>query len=217
MNRVLEIDEDLAYAVVEPGVSFKDLYEAVQASGKKLWVDIPDLSWGSVIGNTLEHGNGFTLYSDHLAAQCGMEVVLADGSVVRTGTGAMTGSKTWHLSERGFGPSTDSLFMQSNMGIVTKMGYWLMPQPDAFKDCEIKVRRDIDLEALVEAFRPFMVDRTVSNWPMLYCPLSVIRGISVSLCTATGRSSSVTSSASARRSHPSPTPRSSATPSTLRR
>ncbi|MEU1163857.1 FAD-binding oxidoreductase [Streptomyces sp. NPDC005921] len=174
MNRVLEIDEDLAYVVVEPGVSFRDLYDAVRESGRKLWVNMPDISWGSVIGNTLDHGNGFTLYADHPAAQCGMEVVLADGSVVRTGTGAMTGSRTWHLSKRGFGPSTDSLFMQSNMGIVTKMGVWVMPQPDAFMDCEIKVRRDDDLEALVEAFRPFMVDRTVSNCPMLYHPLSVL-------------------------------------------
>ncbi|WP_228033761.1 hypothetical protein [Streptomyces spongiae] len=100
-------------------MSFKDLYEAVHASGKKLWVDIPDLSWGSVIGNPLEHGNGFTLYSDHPAARHGGRPRGRFGGV-RTGTGAMTGSKTWHLSKRGFGPSTDSLFMQSNMGIVTK-------------------------------------------------------------------------------------------------
>ncbi|WP_330350355.1 FAD-binding oxidoreductase [Streptomyces sp. NBC_00582] len=167
MNRVLEIDEDLAYVVVEPGVSFRDLYDAVQASGKKLWVNMPDISWGSVIGNTLDHGNGFTLYGDHAAAQCGMEVVLADGSLVRTGTGAMTASKTWHLSKRGFGPSTDSLFMQSNMGIVTKMGVWVMPQPDTYKVCDIKVRQESDLEALVDTFRPFLVDGTVANCPML--------------------------------------------------
>ena len=33
MNRVLEIDGDAAYAVVEPGVSFFELYEAVRGSG----------------------------------------------------------------------------------------------------------------------------------------------------------------------------------------
>jgi 4-cresol dehydrogenase (hydroxylating) len=30
MNRVLEINEELAYAVVEPGVRWFDLYEAIQ-------------------------------------------------------------------------------------------------------------------------------------------------------------------------------------------
>jgi 4-cresol dehydrogenase (hydroxylating) len=33
MNRVLEINEELAYAVVEPGVRWFDLYEAIRAGG----------------------------------------------------------------------------------------------------------------------------------------------------------------------------------------
>ena len=36
MNRVLEINEELGYAVVEPGVRWFDLYEAIQAAGTKL-------------------------------------------------------------------------------------------------------------------------------------------------------------------------------------
>src|SRR4249919_3903650 len=52
MNRVLEIDGKAAYAVVEPGVSFFDLYEAVRESGHPLWISVPDLGWGSVIGNS---------------------------------------------------------------------------------------------------------------------------------------------------------------------
>ena len=57
MNRVLEINEELGYAVVEPGVRWFDLYEAIQAGGHKLSVSIPDLGWGSVVGNTLDHGD----------------------------------------------------------------------------------------------------------------------------------------------------------------
>ena len=34
MNRVLEIDEDSAYAVVEPGVRWFDLYDALRAGGR---------------------------------------------------------------------------------------------------------------------------------------------------------------------------------------
>ena len=51
MNKVLEINEESRYAVVEPGVRWFDLYDAVQAGGHKLMVSIPDLGWGSVIGN----------------------------------------------------------------------------------------------------------------------------------------------------------------------
>src|SRR5690606_13441185 len=44
MNRVLHIDRELAYAVVEPGVSWFDLREALDASGNEdLWFSIPDL------------------------------------------------------------------------------------------------------------------------------------------------------------------------------
>lgn len=174
MNRVLEINEELAYVVVEPGVSFRDLYDAVQASGKKLWIDVPDLGWGSVIGNTIEHGYGYTPYGDHAAVQCGMEVVLASGEVIRTGYGAMPDNPSWHLSKRGYGPSTDSLFMQSNMGVVTKMGMWVMPQPEAYLDGWIKVENDSDLEPLIDALRPLLIDRTIPNYPMMFNAFSVL-------------------------------------------
>ena len=41
---------------------------------------------------------------DHFDAVCGMEVVLANGEVVRTGMGALPGSKTWQQYKYGFGP-----------------------------------------------------------------------------------------------------------------
>ncbi len=42
MNRILEIDERNAYALVEPGVTYFDLYRAIQDKGLNLWIDCPD-------------------------------------------------------------------------------------------------------------------------------------------------------------------------------
>jgi 4-cresol dehydrogenase (hydroxylating) flavoprotein subunit len=167
MSKVLEIDEDNAYAVVEPGVRFFDLYDAIRAGGHKLMISVPDLGWGSVIGNTLDHGFGYTPYGDHTASQCGMEVVLANGDVLRTGMGAMRGNRTWQTYKKGFGPTLDGLFMQSNFGIVTKMGMWLLPTPECYMSCYVSVPMEADLEALIETIRPLVLDRTIPNYPIV--------------------------------------------------
>ena len=167
LNRVLDVNEDLAYAVVEPGVSFFDLCAELQRRGSALWASIPDLGWGSVIGNTVDHGVGYLPGGNHADSMCGMEVVLASGEVIRTGMGAMAGNQAWHAHRRGFGPAVDSLFMQSNFGIVTKMGKWLTPRPEVYVPVEVRAARESDLEALIDTMRPLLLDGTVSNVPLL--------------------------------------------------
>ena len=141
MNRVIEVNERNAYALVEPGVSYFDLYRYIQDKGYKLWIDCPDPGWGSPIGNALDHGAGFTVtpYRDHFDAHCGMEVVLANGEIVRTGMGALPGAKTWQQFKYGYGPFVDGIFSQSNFGVVTKMGFWLYPQPEAYREGIVNV------------------------------------------------------------------------------
>jgi 4-cresol dehydrogenase (hydroxylating) flavoprotein subunit len=58
-----------------------------------------------VIGNTLDHGITYMPYGVDFGLPCGMEVVLADGSVMRTGMGAMPGNRSWHVQAR---PRTDA-------------------------------------------------------------------------------------------------------------
>jgi FAD/FMN-containing dehydrogenase len=133
MNRILEVSERNAYALVEPGVSYFDLYRHIRENKLKVWIDCPDPGWGSPLGNSLDHGAGYTgiPYRDHFDAHCGMEIVLANGELVRTGMGALPESETWQQFKYGMGPTIDGLFAQSNFGIVTKMGFWLMPEPEA--------------------------------------------------------------------------------------
>ena len=152
MNRVLEVNEKSAYALVEPGVSYFDLYNYITERKLDVWIDPPDPGWGSVIGNALDGGGGWTAYPfrDHFGAHCGMEVVLGDGEIVRTGMGAVPNSKTWQENKWGYGPWVDGLFRQGNMGIVTKMGFWLMPRPEAYIAGTIQVFNDRDIIPLMD-------------------------------------------------------------------
>ena len=162
MNRVLEIDEELGCALVEPGVTFFDLFNALQAAGGKLWISTPAPGWGSVIGNALEHGVGYTPYGVHAETMCGMEVVLANGEVVRTGIGGVAGSRDWQAFKYGYGPVWDGMFTQSNFGIVTKMGLWLMPQPEGVANLVIGVPNVGDMPVLVDTLRPLRLDNTIN-------------------------------------------------------
>lgn len=165
MNRVLEINEDLGYAMVEPGVSWIDLYEAIEAGGHDLVASIVDVGWGGVVSNTLDHGLTYMPYSIDQASHCGMEVVLPDGDLIRTGMGAMEGNKTWPLYKRGLGPTSTELFMQSNYGIVTKMGYWLMPKPEVYMPLWLRSWNEDDIGPIVDALRELMLDGTIDMRP----------------------------------------------------
>ncbi|MCP4646040.1 MAG: FAD-dependent oxidoreductase, partial [bacterium] len=80
MNRILEVNTDLAYAVIEPGVSQQQLYRYLQEHKTGLWMDATGAGLdASLVGNTLERGFGHTRNGDHFSTTSGMEVVLADG------------------------------------------------------------------------------------------------------------------------------------------
>jgi len=108
-----------------------------------------------------EHGVGYTPYGDHVIMQCGMEVILADGTVVQTGMGALPGSQTNHLYKYGFGPSVDGLFTQSNFGVVTKIGMWLMPEPPGYRPYMVTFEKESDLHAITEVLRPLKVNMLI--------------------------------------------------------
>jgi 4-cresol dehydrogenase (hydroxylating) flavoprotein subunit len=168
MNRVLEVNGELAYAVVEPGVSWFDLYDAIRAGDHDLMLSIPDLGWGSVVGNSLDNGMTYLPYGADFMAPCGLEVVLANGDVMRTGMGAIPDNKVWHLYKRGLGPVLDPLFMQSNYGIVTRMGVWLMRKPEAYAPLMLTAPQDSDLEAVVDTLRELRLEGTIQGVPILF-------------------------------------------------
>jgi 4-cresol dehydrogenase (hydroxylating) len=173
MDKVLDVSEGNCSCLVEPGVSYFDMYRHLQETGSKLWLDVPDPGWGSMIGNALDSGGGYTAapYRGHFEAQCGIEAVLATGELFRTGMGAMPGSETWQQYRMGIGPCLDGLFRQSSLGIVTKMGFWLFPRPEAYLSGSIDLLRFEEIEPLIELMNELEYGNIFNGMPGVSSPV----------------------------------------------
>jgi 4-cresol dehydrogenase (hydroxylating) len=163
MNRILELDTTLGYCVLEPGVGFFDLYEHIQRENAPLWMSVPGNAWGSVIGNALDHGIGYTPYGLHSRNLCGIEAVLPDGDLVRTGMGAMNGNPSWHVFPSSFGPDWTQMFTQSNLGIVTKAGLWLQPAPEASTLLSWDIPKEEDIGWVVDTITPLKISGVIEQ------------------------------------------------------
>ena len=163
----IEVDEANGTVIVEPGVSFYDLYDYIQANNLPYWISTPGNSWGSVMGNALDRGLGYTPYGEHTKRICGLEVVLPNSEVVRTGMGAFPGSDAWTLYPYGYGPAWDQMFCQSNFGVVTKMGLWLMPEPESLMGMDVEFDRPEDLKAMIDVIGPLRREGVLQQSPSI--------------------------------------------------
>ena len=191
MDRILEVDEKAAYAVVEPGVTFFDLYHHCRKFAPTLWPSCPSIAWGSVIGNvghvtppgelcndalkiltweiqTLDRGFGYTAQGNHQGYICGMEVMLPDGNLIPTGQWAVDNSPSAFACRAGFGPQVDGLFLQSNLGVVTKLGIWVQPQPDTMMPVCLEMDELEDLQDLVDILAELRREDILQNDPSIF-------------------------------------------------
>lgn len=150
MNRIIEVNTREGYMIVEPGVSFIELDRHLVENKIDYVPSAPGPGWGSPIGNALDRGAGFP-YGDNFAAVKGLEVVLADGEILRTGRGAMADSRLWALYPYALGPDLRGLFLQSNFGIVTKACFWITPKGQASGGFTITSQFDDDLDPIIDA------------------------------------------------------------------
>lgn len=100
-----------------------------------------------------------------------MEIVLPNGEVMRTGMGALPGENgqdnlTWQSFQPAYGPFSDGMFSQSNYGVVTKMGFWLMPET-GHQSYMVTFPREEDFPQIVEIIRPLALKRILGNIPQL--------------------------------------------------
>ncbi len=163
MNRIVEVNDELAYAIIEPGVSYRQISEHLRTHGHALWADCIDgTPDGSVVGNALDRGIGETPYGDHFGNLCGLEVVLPTGELIATGGGGAE-LRTRHVHKWGVGPYIEGLFSQSNLGVVVRAGIWLMPEPECFNSFVFELHEEQHFAAVVDAFRRLSLQGVLSS------------------------------------------------------
>jgi FAD/FMN-containing dehydrogenase len=135
MNRIVELSTSDMVAVIEPGVTFGQLDEAMQTLRPKLTIGFPlSPPESSVAVNCLLDGLGnLSLRHGSMADWiAGLEVVRADGSLLRTGASALGVPVPFSRAPL---PDLTGLFVswQSTTGIVSKLAVHLWPEP-AFRE-----------------------------------------------------------------------------------
>ena len=125
MNRILAIDAINRRAEVQPGVVNLDLSEAAAKHGLYFAPDPSSQKACTIGGNVAENSGGpHTLaYGVTVNHVCGLEVVLADGSVVRFG-GRINDGPGYDLA--GFFTGSEG-----TIGIATRIVVKLLPLPES--------------------------------------------------------------------------------------
>lgn len=125
MNRILEVNTDASYVVIEPGVTYDELTARLAEEGFRC--QLPTSPGGSTpVGNQLVRPSG-SLSNRHIDSIIGLEVVLPNGNIINTGSGAFPFSGFYMR----YGPFPDlaGLFCcaHGTLGVVTKASLKIYP------------------------------------------------------------------------------------------
>ena len=155
LDRITELDLKQACVTIEPGVTQGQLVNYLRKVKSGLWVDVTGASaHTSLIGNIMERGVGYSPYSNRIAHISRIEVVLPDGELIVTGFGKYHNAHADRIYPFGLGPSLDGLFAQSNLGIVTRLTLWLMPEPERMECFYFKAYGEDQLTDIIDALQP---------------------------------------------------------------
>jgi len=136
MNRIEKIDLDNKVVIVEPGAIWHGVDVELNKLGWELAVPGPGGMFsctigGSVAYNAVPHGlAGYGMTGEHVI---GLEVVLPNGTVVHTGSGANEPAGHLYFERNSNGPDLAGLFIGSCgvLGIITKVIFRIRRVPSA--------------------------------------------------------------------------------------
>jgi glycolate oxidase len=123
MNRILELDEDNLTLTVEPGVLLLDIYEYVESRGLYYPVN-PGEKSATIGGNISTNAGGMSAVKYGITRDYvrGLEVALADGSVLELGGKVAKNSSGYSLKDLVVGS-------EGTLAVVTKIILRLLPLP----------------------------------------------------------------------------------------
>ena len=124
MDRILELDEDNLMITVEPGVRTIDIYNYCADRGLFFPPDPASWKFSTIGGNIAENAGGaravkYGVTRDYVM---GLEVVLADGSIIQTGGKAIKNVTGYDLTRLMVGS-------EGTLGVITKAILKLIPMP----------------------------------------------------------------------------------------
>jgi len=134
LNRVLRVAAEDLTVTVQAGATWRDIHRALAPHGLRLPFFGTFSGAAATVGGGLSHGAlffGSARYGSAADQVLGLEVVLADGSRLRTGREAVQASGQPLL--RGYGPDLTGLFLHDGgaFGIKTQASFPLIPAPAA--------------------------------------------------------------------------------------
>ena len=173
MNKIIRIDAESHYAVIEPGVSHAQLAtELYKHNLRWSWPVGPPSA--SVSSNALCHGIGglsgrYGLNSEEITS---MEVVLPTGELVRVGSCAIQ-EESWHSLLPL--PQLDGLFKGwlGTSGVVTKMGVRVHPIPPLLKVFTVSTHNIEDMTSYMVNLGNYEIcdDLTAVSWWLSQVPI----------------------------------------------
>ncbi|MCB2107544.1 MAG: FAD-binding oxidoreductase [Rhodobacteraceae bacterium] len=167
MNKIVEISEDDMYITVEAGVTWLQIYEALKPKGLRLPFFGTFSGAKATVGGGLSQGAlfmGTARYGQGCDIVLGLEIVLADGSVVTTGQGGFKNARPFY---RTYGPDLTGLFVHDGgaFGIKTKATLKIIRAPKyqdyasfAFKGIEAASRALSDIARAQIAEEAYIFD-----------------------------------------------------------
>ncbi|MFD2131447.1 glycolate oxidase subunit GlcD [Pseudogracilibacillus auburnensis] len=128
MNEILEIDEDNLTMTVQPGVYTKTIFEAASQIGLFYPPDPGSMHISQIGGNISENSGGlrglkYGVTNDYVL---GLEVVLPNGEIIRTGGKLAKDVAGYNLTELFTGS-------EGTLGIITEAILKLIPKPETTK------------------------------------------------------------------------------------